>query len=253
MSEQATENQTPAETNLCCVPPFPFKRNEHGLLTHLNYEFDESGYVNWRKMIPNEFLVPNKDRTKEKDISKLDDSELLILLGGIKKVAKIRGYTSITHIPIIATPEYVAVATTITFIPNFETDGVLTFVALADAHVGNTTGFTKSFLCAIAENRGVTRAVRNALGINITGKEEIGSQDSGIAASSDAGGILESIMEKNGIPFSNLQNRMVQKGISEAEAWESIKDIPDEQIFEVIQLTQERLKEKAAALKTVKT
>lgn len=240
--EQPTIPSVPA---ISCVPPYDFKRNEFGLLTHLNYHFDADGYVNWRKMVPNEFLVPDKAKTKETDITKLDDSQLLILLGGIKKLARIRGYTSIVHKPIVATPEYVAIATTITYIPNYETDGPLTFMALADAHVGNTTGFTKSFLCAIAENRGLTRAVRNALGINITGKEEVGSEG-GVAACSQAGEILETLMEKNNIAFTNLQNRMTQKGIVGAETWESVADIPDDQIFEVIQLTQERLAEKKA-------
>jgi len=73
-------------------PPTIVKRNEYGLLEdkNINYIFNEDGSVNWRKMIKPEFLVANRDRTDETDISKLEDNELIILLGGLKDLANIR-------------------------------------------------------------------------------------------------------------------------------------------------------------------
>ena len=41
--------------------PDIYKRNEHGLLENVDYEFNEDGSVNWRAMIKEEFLYPNKD------------------------------------------------------------------------------------------------------------------------------------------------------------------------------------------------
>ena len=78
-------------------PPVIVKRNQYGLLEDKNveYVFNEDGSINWRKMIKSEFLVANRDRTDETDISKLEDHELIILLGGLKDLASIRGFTSV--------------------------------------------------------------------------------------------------------------------------------------------------------------
>ena len=37
-----------------------FCRNEFGLLNEVGYDFDEDGSVNWRSMIKDEHLFPNK-------------------------------------------------------------------------------------------------------------------------------------------------------------------------------------------------
>jgi len=81
--------------------PDIYKRNEHGLLENVNYTFNDDGSVDWRAMVKPEFLYPNKDwfvrRNKPlpDSIEGLEDKQLLIMLGGIKELAKLRGYTSI--------------------------------------------------------------------------------------------------------------------------------------------------------------
>ena len=40
--------------------PLKFKRNEFGLLNDVDYVFSEDGSVNWRSMIKDEHLFPNK-------------------------------------------------------------------------------------------------------------------------------------------------------------------------------------------------
>ena len=40
--------------------PAKFKRNPFGLLDYVDYEFNEDGSVNWRSMIKDEHLFPNK-------------------------------------------------------------------------------------------------------------------------------------------------------------------------------------------------
>ena len=81
--------------------PDIYKRNEHGLLENVDYEFNEDGSVNWRAIIKEEFLYPNKDwfASRKKDVPTsvegLSDMQLLIMLGGIKELAKMRGYHTI--------------------------------------------------------------------------------------------------------------------------------------------------------------
>ena len=60
----------------------------------MSYEFDEDGSVNWRSMIKDEHLFPNKswfDLRKDlpRTIDGLKDHQLLIKLSGIKELAKL--------------------------------------------------------------------------------------------------------------------------------------------------------------------
>ena len=41
--------------------PDLYKRNQHGLLENSSYVFNEDGSVDWRSMIKDEYLYPNKD------------------------------------------------------------------------------------------------------------------------------------------------------------------------------------------------
>ena len=41
--------------------PDVYKRNEHGLLDNVTYSFNDDGSVDWRSMVKEEFLYPNKD------------------------------------------------------------------------------------------------------------------------------------------------------------------------------------------------
>ena len=155
-------------------PPVIIKRNQYGLLENknINYVFNDDGSVNWRKMIKPEFLVANRDRTDETDISKLEDNELIILLGGLKDLANIRGYHSVTYTVTQASPEYVCASCSIVWMGNYETENgeSVLFQGVADAGLNNTEGFGQMYLAAIAENRAFCRAVRNFLRINLNVK-----------------------------------------------------------------------------------
>ena len=57
------------------------KRDESGLIVQpkVDYLFNEDGTVDWRKMVKQEFLVPNKQRAgDETDVSKLEDNQPII-------------------------------------------------------------------------------------------------------------------------------------------------------------------------------
>ena len=231
-------------------PPNLFKRNKFGLLEdeNINYQFSEDSSVDWRKMIKPEFLVANRDRTDETDISKLEDNELIILLGGLKDLANIRGYQSVTYKVHEASPEYVCVSCSITWIPNYETEGQdpIVFESVADAGIKNTEGFGQMYLAAIAENRAFCRAVRNFLRINIVAKEEIKNvkismpSPTSNAASPDL--FLKKLMKDKKVAFTDIKAKMVSEKVDGADKWDSVKDIPRLKMFEII----ERMQKKAA-------
>jgi hypothetical protein len=228
-------------------------RDSYGLLENVEYQFNIDGSVNWRGMIQKEYLVPNRDlfrnkniNIKEIDVSTLPDNQLLILLGGIKDLAQIRGFQKVSYKVISAGPEYVAVKCTIDWIANFETNyQPVQFSALADAHLENTKDFAKNFLMAIAENRAFIRCVRNFLRINIVGNDEMGKsthqddlpvmQESGDASTlSNPIALLRKTMSEYGISFDQIRERAVQKNMEKAETWSSESDISPLAMFTII-------------------
>ena len=223
------------------IPPKTLKRNEFGLLENppIPYVFNEDGYVNWRKMIRPEFLVANKQRTQETDISKLEDKDLLILLGGIKELAQIRGFTCVSYDVPEAGPNYVIASCYINWIGNYETSNVdVSFQSLADASPDNTQSFARNYLAAIAENRAFVRCVRNFLKINIVGQEEVGIkviEEPGSDNPISPAAVLHNLMKEKGISFDQIQKRLVKDKYEKAEELASINEISKPKIFELIE------------------
>jgi hypothetical protein len=224
-------------------PPKVSTRNKYGLIEDegVKYIYNDDGTINWRKMVKTEYLVPNRQKTQETDVSKLEDKDLLILLGGIKELAQIRGYTSVEYKVVAASEGYFATSCKIKWIPNYETNGrVIEFEALADATVNNTKSFARFFLAAIAENRAFVRCVRNFLKINIVSQEELGDAkliDEGNITQDNPTSphvLLEKVMKDKGISFEVLKNKLVKEKFDNAEALNSIGDIPKAKIFELI-------------------
>jgi hypothetical protein len=110
------------------------KRDANGLIsgTSVKYQYDESGLIDWRKMVKPEHLVPNRQRTSETDVSKLEDHQLIILLGGVKELAQIRGYTNVRYQITSPSSDYVVTTCTIDWIPNYETEDPTTRIALLE-------------------------------------------------------------------------------------------------------------------------
>lgn len=223
------------------TPPKLLKRNEFGLLEDppVPYVFNEDGYVNWRKMIRPEFLVPNKQRTQETDITKLEDKDLLILLGGIKELAQIRGFTCVSYDVPEAGPNYVIASCYINWIGNYETSNAdVSFQALADASPDNTQSFARNYLAAIAENRAFVRCVRNFLKINIVGQEEIGVKVIDEPVSDNPmspATVLHNLMKEKGISFEQIQKRLIKDKYEKAEEVTSINELSKPKIFELIE------------------
>jgi hypothetical protein len=225
------------------VPPNIITRNKYGLIENagINYTYNEDGTINWRKMVKTEYLVPNRQKTQETDVSKLEDKDLLILLGGIKELAQIRGYTSVEYKVVAASENYFATSCKITWLPNYETgDREIVFEALADATSNNTKSFARFFLAAIAENRAFVRCVRNFLKINIVSQEELGDAkliEESIQSQENPTSphvLLEKTMKDKGVSFEQLKKKLIKEKFDNSESINSVQDIPKVKIFELI-------------------
>ncbi len=230
------------------------RRDCFGLLPNTKYVFKEDGRVDWRAMIPSKYLVPNKDKYPQgTDLSKInveeeDDSKLLVLLNGFRYVAQLRGFRSLTKSFNAAQPDFVSCSCKITLLPNYETDlQEFEYESEADAHIGNCDGFGKKFLTTIAGNRAEVRAIRAALGIEILGKDEISSEAlEDTKQKTDISPIrsLEKLLGDNNISFERFKNRMIKDEVVGADIWESITDIPSDQIFTLISKVRSLLSKK---------
>lgn len=244
------------EAQIGPVPPRIFKRNSHGLLIDVEYIFTPEGLVDYRKMLKPEHLVPNSAKTEETDITKIPDENLIILLSGIKYLAFLRGFSSVTYKSMAAHPSYVATQCAIKWIPNYETlNSEIIFESMADASKDNTEGFANIYLATIAENRAFARAVRNFLRINIVSKEEIKTEDTNKVEvspdiSTDPYPKLKEMMEKGSVTFTILKDKLTSEGVEEAKDWNSVEDISKPVVFELIGRITKKLQEKEAKSKS---
>lgn len=187
------------------IGPNSYSRDENGLLKNVQYIFNEDGSVNWRAMIKDEHLFPNRSwfDSRNKDCPRsaegLADHQLLIKLGGIKELAKLRGFTDCYYDIVKCEEDHVAVKCSITFSPNYETGQETTvFSDMANATLNNTSSFATKFLETIACNRAFVRCVRNFLNVHIVGDDEIDKSSPNQSASP----VVKS--KKNSNPFSPL-------------------------------------------------
>jgi len=220
-----------------------FKRNKYGLIEdeNIKYIFNNDGSINWRKMVKQEYLVPNRQKTQELDVSKLEDKDLLILLGGIKELAQIRGYSKVEYKVVAASETYFATSCRITWLPNYETENKeIIFESLADATINNTKSFARFFLAAIAENRAFVRCVRNFLKINIVSQEELGDvklieDQNHMENPTSPYALLEKVMKDKNISFDQLKSKLIKENFENSEKITSVADIPKLKIFELVE------------------
>ena len=236
--------------------PDVYKRNSHGLLENVEYIFNEDGSVNWRAMIKEEFLYPNKgwfdSRNQPVPTSPegLEDKQLLIMLGGIKELAKMRGYSTVAFDVVHSSDGYVTAKCMINWNKNYETQDEVVYEDYANATLSNTDSFCAKFLETIACNRAFVRCVRNYLNIHIVGADEIDkSQASAQSYESDAVAtpitpvdLLEkTLREKHNVDsFEGCKNVLRDLWKTEsyrnekAKEWSCFKDIPAKEARKLI-------------------
>jgi len=234
-----------------------YKRNELGLLEGVEYKYNEDGSVNWRAMVGEEHLYPNKgwfekfNKAIPKTVEGLGDHQLLIKLSGIKELAKLRGFTKVVHEVVKCDIEHVAVKCGITWLSNYESEGsIVYFEDIANATIHNTSSFAQKFLETIAANRAFVRCVRNFLNIHIVGADEIDTSD---------GKFLQAVESNNKEKMSPLNILMTKTGLStdqfdtfkdilrglwkggqykneKAADWESWSDIPKKEVMKLLEV-----------------
>ena len=233
--------------------PSLYQRDENGLLSNHQYIFNDDGSINWRAMIKDEHLFPNRSwfNSRGKDMPRsiegLADYQLLIKLSGIKELAKLRGFNSVVYETVKCEHDHVAVSCSINFTPNYETNNApILFEDMANATLNNTSSFATKFLETIACNRAFVRCVRNFLNVHIVGDDEIDKSDntqqnvtqreSEVQSNSDISpsGILASLAkDKFGInnysEFKNKLRELWKEGLyknSQTKNWSDFSDIP---------------------------
>tara|TARA_B100000902_G_scaffold399259_1_gene469300 strand:+ start:454 stop:1320 length:867 start_codon:yes stop_codon:yes gene_type:complete len=243
--------------------PSLFKRDENGLLTNVQYTFDEGGSINWRAMVKEEHLFPNKafferfNKPVPKIVDGLRDHQLLIKLSGIKELARLRGFDSVSYETVKCEHDHVAVRCSIVFIPNYETGGkAIIYEDMANATINNCSSFAVKFLETIACNRAFVRAVRNFLNVHIVGSDEMDTSDGkpitlNQQTSSSPSFDIQSSLEKNAKELINCYNFDCFKDYlkqlkeakvyicSEVESWDNYKDIPSKEARILLKIMKE--------------
>lgn len=247
--------ETPTTDNsqvVTCIPPHQFERNEYGLICDrsINYVYNADGTIDWRKMVKPEFLVPHKQvfektgRPVPTSIEGLTDKELLILLGGLKDLAAIRGFSSCTYQVVSPQPDYVIAVCQIAWIPNYETQGrSVVSSGIGDASPLNTNSLGKLYLAPFAENRAFVRCIRQFLRINVISQEEI-SEMVTEAQDDVATTLLRETMTSFGISFDAIKAKMIEENVDKAATFSSVADIPRFKQFELIERIKRKAKDK---------
>lgn len=241
--------------------PTLFSRDENGLLKNVQYIFDEGGSINWRAMVKEEHLFPNKahferfNKPLPKSIEGLKDHQLLIKLSGIKELARLRGFDSVHYEMVKCEQNHVAVKCGISFISNYETGERVLYEDMANATTNNCSSFAVKFLETIACNRAFVRAVRNFLNVHIVGLDEMDTSDPSTTQQSSQSSTsfsIQSTLEKNSKEYAKCSNFECFKGYllelknsnaylnSEAESWESYSDIPSKEARILLKLLKDQ-------------
>jgi hypothetical protein len=249
ISEKVADNKV-KENNL--VGPEKFSRDDNGLLKNIQYAFNDDGSVNWRAMIKDEHLFPNRGwfEGRGKDIPSsavgLGDHQLLIKLSGIKELARLRGFNHVSYFAEKCEPDHVAVNCTVSFIGNYETGGEsVSFQDMANATLDNTSSFATKFLETIACNRAFVRCVRNFLNVHIVGDDEIDKSGKPPVVESNPSPLSpHGVLQKQFGTFDVFKDRLrelytsgkYKNDVEVIKEWSDFSDIPPKEIRVIIGL-----------------
>lgn len=247
-------------------------RDSNGFLKGIEYKFKEDGSVDYKSMIPNEFIGLNKENFKRKGIDiyslgkaefealkeKAEDKEKTILLAGIRWLAMVRGYTKIKSVskPI----ENRAVCDTqITWIPNQESMFREVVTSGTGTYFYDSNDKMRFFMDSLAENRSFCRNVRNALNITIVSNDEL---TAGAAPEPEDNSnvcvgppeplkMLEKAMSDIKWTFDQLVAKIIanpKEGdvIEEIQTWKTIKDIPKPRCLAYVERIKKALETKTS-------
>lgn len=248
---QDTPKKTRKTKETPAAPPAPPKfRDEKGLLSGIDYVFDQYGFVNWRAMVNPEHIVLNrqamaKDGVDTKTLTKeqtaeylatVSDDKKLIKLAGFRELVKLRGardvYQSVTE-----SNGVVYATCAISFLPNIDTDyQEFTYQAVASASIADVAPNFSHFLAAIASNRAFGRCVREALNIFVVSEEEMNPNEE-VKVSEPPAKPLELVRQKcqeKGIEFATLKKELEGRGLSNP-SWVSFETLGIEAAYPALE------------------
>jgi hypothetical protein len=246
-----------------------YKRNPNtGLLDNVTYIYNDMGLIDWRKMIPDKYFYILKENIENVEskyckkisdlkISEIEDKYLQITLSGLRYLATLRGFISVTPKVenVVYDPSYqIAASCTVTcnikWIGNFETGmQPVEYGDVAGASMTSTDAFVKKYIETVAMNRAFCRAVRGFLNISVVSKDEVGpnvdvkevEQKEPTSAGVNPIDLLEKQLKERKWSFELFQRAIVKNHKdkiknSDPEKWESLKDIPKNDIFTILGL-----------------
>ena len=237
------------------MPIKTITRDANGLIEGVSYEYSPSGGIEWKAMVPKEFLYVNPDMKRRDKIEKeygksydqidpiadkVKDADLVILLNGLRHLLHLRGHNYVMLTPTQSTIEYASVNCEISFTPSFESEGrTIIHQDNACAHQGNTNNFAQNYLVEIASNRAFCRCVRAFLKINIVSREELGASieqeaPKSVMAPAKQIKMLEDIMLAKGVIWKTISDKLKSENRF-SEAYKSIHDLPKDLVFEFIE------------------
>ena len=215
-------------------------------------------------MVKPEFLYPNKEwfeiRNQEvpSSIEGLADNQLLIKLGGLKELAKLRGYSKVSYEVIKCERDHVVVKCQISWKALVDGMKILedpcSFEDMANATLENTNDFCSKFLETIATNRAFVRCVRNFLSINIVGDDEIDKSKNKLPFYENAEVIMDGDISPQGLlkrhiskklsvdSFDDFKDHLRKLWVNgeyqneKVAEWSSFKDIPARECRKLISI-----------------
>lgn len=229
------------------------ERDENGLIKDLVYVYNSDGGIDWKSMIPKQFLYINPDAKRRDKIEKeygkaydeldpikdnIKDSDLVILLNGLRHLLYLRGHNYVKLIPIESREDFSSVNCEISFIPSYESEGrEIIHQDNACATPRNTNSFAQNYLLEIASNRAFCRCIRSFLKIQIVSKEELGATISELEPikvdSTKNIKMLKDIMEAKNVNWDTLVEKMKKEGKWD-DSYKTISDLPNNIIFDFI-------------------
>lgn len=214
--------------------------------------------VAWSELIEPQHFVVNEKYFKDKGLpvpsstEGLSDREKLVTLMGYRKLAFLRGFSSVKYFPIGYSSEETVVSCEIAWAPHEQTNNLpVVYSAIGNASIYNTDSFFSKFLGAMAENRSFVRCVREFLNIPIYGQDEIapmeksknGNDHQEVSLPSnlsptDPRAILAQRLADKGRTFAQLKNRLFKESRYTQEVlskWNSETDIPLAEAVAILQ------------------
>lgn len=200
--------------------------------------------IDWKAKIEEKYLYTKNEKFKDTPIKDVPENELLLKLGGVQELARLRGFESVTYEIRHIEHDHVFASCKITWAENTVDKEKLprqTYESVASAKKSGVGPRMADYLETVAENRAFVRAVRRYLGVNIVGEDEINKTSATKVAE------LKEVAEKETITPSKMPNandvlssackarkmKLVDlQKLAEQYAKESKIDVPNEVIWE---------------------